>query len=85
MEAATLKLVANQDDRRAYDRFRTLGLEIGSGRVEAVCKHVVGLRMKQSGMRWSKADSQNTLSLRVAWPNGDGDRLWASHPLVRAA
>ncbi len=82
---ALLTYVANQDDRRAYDRFRTLGLEIGSGRVEAVCKHVVGLRMKQSGMRWSKADSQNTLSLRVAWPNGDGDRLWASHPLVRAA
>jgi hypothetical protein len=82
---ALLTYVANQDDRLAYDRFRALGLEIGSGRVEAACKHVVGLRMKQSGMRWSKTGSQNTLSLRVAWLNGGWDRLWASHPLARAA
>ena len=77
--------VANQDDRLAYDRFRAAGLDIGSGRVEAACKHVVGLRMKQSGMRWSAAGSQNTLSLRVAWLNGDWNRIWASHPLARAA
>ena len=77
--------VANQDDRLAYDRFRAAGLDIGSGRVEAACKHVVGLRMKQSGMRWSAAGSQNTLSLRVAWLNGDWSRLWATHPLASAA
>jgi hypothetical protein len=77
--------VANQDDRLAYDRFRAAGLDIGSGQVEAACKHVVGLRMKQSGMRWSAAGSQHTLSLRVAWLNGDWNRLWASHPLARAA
>ena len=82
---ALLTYVANQDDRLAYDRFRAMGLEIGSGRVEAACKHVVGLRMKQSGMRWSKTGSQNTLSLRVAWLDGDWDRLWATHPLARAA
>lgn len=77
--------VENQDDRLAYDRFRALGLEIGSGRVEAACKHVVGQRMKQSGMRWSHAGSQNTLALRVAWLNGHWDRLWATRPLARAA
>jgi hypothetical protein len=77
--------VRNQDDRLAYDRFRAAGLDIGSGRVEAACKHVVGQRMKQSGMRWSAAGSQNTLSLRVAWLNGDWNRLWAGHPLARAA
>ena len=83
--AALITYVENQDDRLAYDRFRAQGLDIGSGRVEAACKHVVGLRMKQSGMRWSKPGSQSTLSLRVAWLNGDWDRLWTSHPLARAA
>ncbi len=56
-----------------------------SGRVEAACKHVVAVRMKRSGMRWSKAGSQNVLSLRVAWLNKDWDRLWDAHPLARAA
>jgi hypothetical protein len=82
---ALLTDVANQDGRLAYDRFRAMGLKIGSGRVEAACKHVVGLRMKQSGVRWCRTGSQNTLSLRVAWRNGNWDRLWASHPLARAA
>lgn len=77
--------IENQDERLAYDRFRAAGLDIGSGRVEAACKHVVALRMKRCGMRWSKAGSQNVLSLRVAWLNADWDRLWATHPLTAAA
>ena len=75
----------NQDDRLAYDRFRAEELDIGSGRVEAACKHVVAVRMKRSGMRWSKAGSQNVLSLRVAWLNNDWDRLWDTHPMAHAA
>jgi len=77
--------VANPADRRAYDRFRAQGFELGSGRVAAAGTHVVGLRSKPSGMRWSKPGAPNTLSLRVAWRNGDWDRLGASHPLSRAA
>lgn len=44
---------------------RADGLDIGSGRVEAACKHVVGIRMKRSGMRWSSDGAQATLSLAV--------------------
>lgn len=77
--------VENQDDRLAYDRFRAAGLDIGSGRVEAACKHVVALRMKRCGMRWSKSGSQNVLSLRAAQLSGDWDRVWARRPLARAA
>lgn len=77
--------VENQDDGLAYDRFRTEGFDIGSGRVEAACKHVVAVRMKRSGMRWSKAGSQNVLSLRVAWLNQDSDRFWDARPSSRAA
>jgi hypothetical protein len=58
--------LGHQDDRLAYDRFRERGLDIGSGPVEAACKHVVGMRMKCSGMQWSRRGSQATLSLRVA-------------------
>ncbi len=82
---ALLTYIENQDERLAYDRFRAAGLDIGSGRVEAACKHVVALRMKRCGMRWSKAGSQNVLSLRVVWLNNDWDRLWATHPLAAAA
>ena len=77
--------VEHQDDRLAYDRFRAAGFDIGSGRVEAACKHVVALRMKRCGMRWSKPGSQNTLSLRVAWLNGHWEPLWNTRPLARAA
>jgi hypothetical protein len=82
---ALITYLENQGDRLAYDRFRALGLEIGSGPVEAACKHVIGSRMKRAGMRWSAAGAQNVLSLRVAWLNGDWETLWASHPLARAA
>lgn len=81
---ALITYVENQDARLAYDRFRAAGLDIGSGRVESACRHVVALRMKRGSMRWSKAGSQNVLSLRVAWLNGEWDRLWATHPLVAA-
>lgn len=74
--------LGNQDDRLAYDKFRAEGLDIGSGPVEAACKHVVGTRMKRSGMRWSRRGSQATLSLRVAWLNAEWDRLWAKRPLA---
>ncbi len=33
----------------------------------------------------TSAGSQHTLSLRVAWLNGDWHRLWAQHPRARAA
>ncbi len=56
-----------------------------SGRLEAACQHVVAVRMKPSGVRWSKAGSQNVLSLRVAQLSDDWNRLWDTRPLARAA
>jgi len=77
-----LTYLRNQDARLAYDKFRAMGLDIGSGRVEAACKSVVGVRMKRSGMRWSRKGSQTTLSLRVARMNGHWESLWAKLPLA---
>jgi hypothetical protein len=75
----------NQGDRIEYDRFRADGLDIGSGRVESACKHVVANRMKRSGMIWSDEGAQDLLSLRTAYLNNEWDRLWAEKPLVKVA
>lgn len=72
----------NQGGRLAYADFRAKGYDIGSGRVESACKHVVASRMKRSGMIWSNAGAQEMLSLRSAYLNGGWERLWAAKPLA---
>ncbi len=39
--------------RMRYQHFRSLGMFVGSGAVEAGCKAVIGQRLKLSGMRWT--------------------------------
>jgi hypothetical protein len=46
-----------------YPDFRARGLPIGSGAVESAAKHVVQIRMKRSGMRWSDTGGQAMLAL----------------------
>jgi Uncharacterised protein family (UPF0236) len=77
--------LTNQGGRLAYDRFRAAGYDIGSGRVEAACKHVVGVRMKRGGMIWSDDGAQDILSLRAVRLNGGWDRFWDSKPLLADA
>jgi hypothetical protein len=57
--------------RMAYPTFVALGVPIGSGAVESAAKHLVQLRMKRPGARWSPAGAQAILTL--------GAHL-ASHP-----
>lgn len=52
--------------RMRYKTFRQQGYPIGSGTVESACKVVVQQRMKQAGMRWSRAGAQAMLALRCA-------------------
>jgi hypothetical protein len=54
---------ANNAVRMDYPTFRAQGLPIGSGAVESAAKHVVQVRMKRSGMRWSDAGGQAMLAL----------------------
>jgi len=75
----------NQGDRLVYDDFRAAGYDIGSGRIEAACKHVVAQRAKRSGMQWSAPGFQATISLRCAHFNQRSDDLWARQPLKPAA
>jgi hypothetical protein len=51
--------------RMAYPAFVAQGLPIGSGAVEAAAKHVVQLRLKRPGARWSAGGAQAILTLRA--------------------
>ncbi|HUW18364.1 MAG TPA: ISKra4 family transposase, partial [Sedimentisphaerales bacterium] len=62
--------------------FRAAGYDIGSGAVEAGCKHVVGKRLKQSGMIWSRAGSSAVLALRITCLNNRWEQLWSQKPLA---
>ena len=48
--------------RRAHPAFAVQRLPIGSGAVEAAAKHLVQLRMKRPGARWSPAGGQAILT-----------------------
>lgn len=74
-------LRVNEEQMR-YDVFRAQGYSIGSGMVEGACKHVVGDRLKRSGMIWSRAGSSATLALRICWLNNEWDQLWQQKPLA---
>jgi hypothetical protein len=52
--------------RMTYQTFRQAGYFIGSGVVEAGCKIVVGQRLKQSGMLWSRKGASDLLTVRCA-------------------
>ena len=66
----------NNKDRMRYNQYRERGYHIGSGTVESACKHVVGQRLKQAGMRWSVAGADAILQLRILWKNGEWNRFW---------
>jgi hypothetical protein len=69
----------NNRERVDYPRYRSLGLPIGSGEVEAQCKVLVQARCKQSGMRWTKDGAEQALRVRCALRDGTFDTLW-DHP-----
>jgi hypothetical protein len=53
-------------DKMRYGLFRAAGLFIGSGVVEAACKTIVGNRMTNAGMHWSKKNAEGVIALRCA-------------------
>lgn len=66
----------NNRERMRYGTYRQEGLFYGSGVVEAGCKTVVGKRLKQSGMLWTKEGAQNVLALRCALMGNRWDECW---------
>lgn len=76
------KYIRDNEQEMRYDVFRAKGYDIGSGAVEGACKCVVGKRLKQSGMIWTRTGSSAILALRVAWLNEEWEKLWADKPLA---
>lgn len=80
--ATLYRYISVNEEQMRYDVFRAKGYDIGSGAVEGACKYVVGKRLKQSGMIWTRAGSSATLALRIAWLNKQWDTLWSEKPLA---
>jgi hypothetical protein len=59
--------------RMQYARLRRQDLEIGSGVVEGAVRHLVGVRLDGSGMRWGRDRAEAVLHLRCVLING----LWS--------
>ncbi|HET8646062.1 MAG TPA: hypothetical protein VFO85_11255 [Vicinamibacteria bacterium] len=56
--------------RMDYPTIRRQGLPIGSGAVESSAKHVIQLRMKRAGQRWSDRGGRAMLALRASYASG---------------
>jgi hypothetical protein len=54
----------NNAPRMRYQWFRSRGLFVGSGVIEAGCKTIVGARLKQSGMHWTESGADSIIALR---------------------
>jgi len=85
-EAGTRKLAKVQigylernRTKMLYRTFRTAGYFIGSGVVEAGCKVVVGQRLKQSGMLWSRKGAEHLLAIRCALLSGWFEDFWKAY------
>ena len=63
-------------DKMLYGTFLQQGLFYGSGVVEAGCRAVIGKRLKQSVMFWSKSGAENILALRCALIGNRWEECW---------
>jgi hypothetical protein len=77
----------SNDDKMRYAEYLYRGFFIGSGVVEAGCKTVIGLRLKQSGMFWGVPGAQNVLDIRCLLENRQFGLFWEEYrePLRKAA
>ena len=66
--------------RMRYKHFRSCGLFVGSGAVEAGCKAVIGQRLKLSGMHWSQPGATGILTLRCQQASGRWEEIWQQPP-----
>ena len=71
---SAIQYLEQRADRMDYPAYKARGWPIGSGQVEGMNKHVIGARMKRSGMQWSRPGASRTAAHRA--------QLCSSHPLV---
>ncbi|MCY4459537.1 MAG: ISKra4 family transposase, partial [Albidovulum sp.] len=56
-------------ERMRYGSYRKRGMQIGSGVVETSCRHIVGLRLKRPGSRWTLKGANAMLAIKCALAN----------------
>jgi hypothetical protein len=66
----------NNASRMRYRWFRSRGLFVGSGVVEAGCKSVIGQRLKQAGRHWTVNGADAVTTLRCRQASRPEDRIW---------
>ena len=72
-----VRYIGNNLDRMDYAGNRTLSVPIGSGVIEAACKHVVKQRVGCSGMKWKRKGLQAVLTLRSLYQStGRWEQFW---------
>jgi hypothetical protein len=59
-----------------YDRRKSIGKSVGSGRMEKAVDQVVAMRQKHKGMSWSKQGSHSLAQLKVAQLNHEWDSIF---------
>lgn len=59
-----------------YDKFRKMGIFVGSGVIEAGCRTVIGQRLKHSGMFWSLRGANAIIALRCCFASGTFEQFW---------
>ncbi len=79
--ACELTYFGNQRRRMKYDEYRAAGYPIGSGAVESANRHLVGVRVKQAGMRWLEQGIKGVLALRAQLRSGRWNQWWDQQPL----
>ena len=67
---------SNNRERMNYPKFRAMGLCVATGVVEGGCKHIVGARLKQGGMRWTVVGANAIIALRCAVESNRFDDFW---------
>jgi hypothetical protein len=66
----------NNRARLDYPRFRSMGLCVSSGVVEAGCKWAIGARVKQAGMHWTLRGVNAIIALRCCRLSGRFEDFW---------
>jgi hypothetical protein len=65
----------NNAPRMRCHWFRSRGLHVGSGLVEAGCKAVIGQQLRQSGMHWTVAGADAITALRCREAGSDWENV----------
>ena len=65
-------------ERMRYADFRSQGLFVGSGVVEAGCKTIFGQRLKLSGMHWTVKGANAIIALRCCQLSARWEEFWES-------